>query len=138
MSIHAPDVRDHHDALDEMLPDLPLFEYGKVPGLKDSKGVANPGITPTRYALVSIERIPYDNNSAVRLSRRTLWRVSLRAVGQGNPQNCRSAMALLLALENERLTIDGLSSTPLALESAQDAQPDDGWYSALLRFTYAI
>lgn len=136
-NVHAPNVGDHVDAFREALVELELFDYGSVPGLKDSKGRQNPGKTPAIYALATVERLSHDNGLMARRSRRTMWRASIRAVGKDFPGNCRVAMSRLLELENAQLVIDDLPTTPLVVESAEDATPDDGWYSALIRFTYA-
>lgn len=139
MTVHAPDVAGHvqafHDAVHD---DLPMFEYGQVPGEKDSAGVLVPGVKPTIYGLITVERIGVEPLAMARHSRRTQWRASLRAVGRYTADNCRAALVHIIALENTRLTVDGHTSTPLHIESTEDARPDAGEYSSLVRITYAL
>lgn len=137
MSTNAADARLHVDVL-EAATGLTMFEYGKVPGEKDPAGVTNPGTAPTRYGLVQVERIGRPAATMNARTRKTSWRASLRAVGKYTPDNCRSAMALLLALENQRLVIDGHISTPVYVEDTEDARPDGNAFSALIRFTYTL
>lgn len=139
MTVHAPDARAHLDALRDAIPlSLSMYDYGAVPGMKNSSGTTNPGTTPTTYGLWQIERTTLDNGLMARHSRRTGWRLSLRAVGKTTANNCRIALGHLLALENAVLTIDGHETTPLHIESVDDAAPDDGYYSALVRIAYTL
>lgn len=139
VTVHAPDARTHLEALrDAIPPSLPMYDYGAVPGMKNSSGTTNPGAAPNIYGLWQIERTTLDNGLMIRHSRRTGWRLSLRAVGKTTANNCRIALGHLLALENAALVIDDHETTPLRIESADDAAPDDGWYSALVRITYTL
>lgn len=138
MTIHAPNIADHYAALTAALAPLPVYEYGRVPGMKRDDGHgSNPGQTPASYGLLQVERVYLESATAARLSRRTSWRASLRAVGK-SPADCKAALSALGAVENARLTIDARTSTPVAHESSEAPAPDDGWHSALVRFTYSL
>ena len=137
MTANAADVRIHLPAL-QAATGLTLYEYGKVPGEKDPAGLANPGTAPPTYGLIQVERIGRASPTMNRRTRKTSWRASLRAVGKTHPNNCRVAMNQLLTLENQRLVIDGHTSTPVFLENAEDSRPDGNAFSALIRFTYTL
>lgn len=134
--IHAPNLAGHHAALVSAIS-VPMYEYGRVPGLKRPDGGANPGTTPAAYGLLQVERVGMPNLPAARLTRRTSWRASLRAVGK-TPHDCRTALSAIAALENARLTVAGLVSTPVQHEDTEAPMPDDGAFSALIRLTYSL
>lgn len=138
MSVRGADVRDHREALARAVPSLALFEYGQVPGLLDPDGERNPGEVPPKYGLVQVERVTNPSRKTTGRTVRTRWRATLRAVGRHFPDNALAALAELQSLENQRLEIAGHTTTPLAVESTEDAEPDDGFYSALIRITYAL
>lgn len=115
-----------------------MYEYGAVPGLKNSSGTSNPGTAPVIYGLIQVERIGVTPGAMDRHSRRTSWRASLRAAGKTSANNGRIALSHLLALENAQLVVDDHESTPLHIESSEDVAPDDGYYSALVRITYTL
>ena len=138
MSVNAADVRKHLPVL-QAATGLVLFELGKVPGEKDpTTGVAVPGVAPATYGLIQVERVGRAAVTMNRRARKTSWRVSLRAVGKSTPHNCRAALNQLLALENQRLVIDGHTSTPVHVEDSEDSQPDGNAFSALIRFSYTL
>jgi hypothetical protein len=66
-----------------------------------------------------------------------LYRITERAVAKilKNAQNLRSRSD---ALEGAVLTIDGLTTTPIEFESADVIGPDDGYYSGLRTWSYAL
>lgn len=136
---HAPDNRRHVAALCDLVDTtLPMYEYGQVPGLKNSTGTVNPGSAPIIYGLIQVERIGVQPLTMDRRSRRSSWRASLRAAGKSTADNGRAALAHLLDLEDAQLVVDGHESTPLHVESSEDVEPDNGYYSALVRFTYTL
>ena len=133
------DVDAHVDALSDLIdPTLPMYDFGQVPGLKNSAGGLNPGSTPRIYGLIQVERIGITPAAMDRRSRHSSWRASLRAVGKDTAANGRIALRHLLALEDALLDVGGVVSTPLHIESSEDVEPDNGWYSALVRITYTL
>ncbi|WP_394289505.1 hypothetical protein [Microbacterium sp.] len=126
-------------AIKALLPDLPIYDYGRVPGMKNAAGTTNPGATPDVYGLLSIERryIPQEGTRIGR-TQRLGYRVALRIVA-------RSASECRVAAKRSSDTIDGTSlslvgrkSTPLHHETSTPPEIDDGWYSALHQWTYAL
>ena len=66
-----------------------------------------------------------------RLTVRSVAQMSTNAV-QDDLEKCRAA------LEFQRITVDGRSSTPIQFETEDPAEPDGTWFSGLLVFTYTI
>lgn len=65
------------------------------------------------------------------------WRIGTRGVAQ-TVTNARLMLAKTAeALEEVRLTVDGIATTPIKFESAEVVGPDDGWYSGLVLWTYS-
>lgn len=66
-----------------------------------------------------------------------LYRITARQVARlyPNAQNLRAKSA---ALEGAVLTIGALTTTPIEFESADPIAEDDGWYSGLQTWTYAL
>lgn len=125
---HAVAIKE---ALDGILWDWSAYDFDDVPG---SNG--NPGKLPGIYVAFSIERRP---NPLVRTPGRAGsagWRVALRSVGR-TVDECRWAQnRVALALNEERLLVDGDYTSRLQFESGQAADRDEGRYSALDIYTY--
>ena len=67
------------------------------------------------------------------------YRLTVRAVSQttissvrGDLEKCRAA------LEFKRLDVGGFTTTPIQFETEDPAASDEGWFSGLLVFTFAI
>lgn len=110
-----------------------IYDYGKVPGAD-----GNPGVLPRIYALISLERRFAPGNKAVATTNRSGWRVSVRYVGHTVAEARWAGAQITAALDQQRFTINGLTSTPLIHESTAAVAPDDGLYSGLVGFTYAL
>jgi hypothetical protein len=69
---------------------------------------------------------------------RTGWRVGTRFVAQrqGNAEHLKTLVTA--ALEEVRLTVSDQQTTPIKFESAEVIGPDDGWFSGLTLWTYAL
>lgn len=110
-----------------------VYEYGNVPGLDD-----NDGIQPAIYVLIQVARRKVPSLHSTREASRSGWRVSARAVGT-TVNECRWATSrIALALDSQRVTIDGRTSTRLQHETSDDAAPQGDRFEALTRFTYAL
>ena len=112
-----------------------VYDYGTVPGTD-----GNSGTMPARYLLLTVER---RTQPQVRASARTsvsAWRATVRGVGRWLPENARTALAeAAAALNEQRLTIGGQTSTPVQFESGQAPEPDGPeHYSGLDLYTYAL
>jgi hypothetical protein len=137
------DERDHAAVLTALIdaamgpdPDTTksrVFTYGKVPGAD-----GNPGTLPRIYALISIERRFTPANKAVAMTTRSGWRVSVRYVGKTVLEAQWANAKIAAALDQQYITVNGLTSTPLIHESTSAVAPDDGLYSGLVGFTYAL
>lgn len=134
------DSRPHAKVVRTLLTDAAdwtAYDYGKVPG---SDG--NPGTLPPIYALVSVER---RFNSNLRMSAqagRIGWRLAVRVVGR-TPDEARWALMTVAGVLNESrlalLTSTGpRHTTPIQFESEQSPEKDDGRYSALSIWVYAL
>jgi hypothetical protein len=142
-SAPAIDARKHvaaaRAAVTAQLDEWEAYEYDDVPGgehTADETLRAEP--LPAIYALVSVERRYVPPIRAGARSGRSGWRLSVRAVGT-TADECRWALwQATTALDEAVLTIDGHQSSRLQHESSTDALPDEGRYSALSMFTYAL
>lgn len=131
------DTRPHAEAIKAAItatvgPDR-VYEYGDVPGAD-----GNEGTLPLIYVLVTVERRVGALKRAGAFAPSSGWRVTTRAVGR-TVSECRWALAkIALALDEQRLTIGGETTTPLQYESGQAPESDDGRFSALDIYTYVI
>lgn len=135
MTAPALDTRDHVAALTAALahPELPVFEYGEVPGLN-----GNPGSTPDQYVLLQVERRTVPNVRMVGLASRTGWRITVRPVAP-DATRCRWALNhVSTRLEGCTLSVGGFDSIPLQHETTDSVTPDEGLFSAVARWTYSL
>lgn len=126
-------------AIKALIPGLEVYDYGRVPGLKNVSGQLNPGHAPTRYVLLSIERrfVPQEGTRAGR-TQRIGYRAALRICAK-TPSECRAAAKTVsTALDGAALTVAGAKSTPLHHDSSASPEADDGYYAALHQWTYAL
>jgi len=134
------DERTHFAALKTLLS-TPLnghvYEYGSVPGDQNNPVAAErTKPMPPIFALLSVERRYVESPRAV--ASRSGWRITVRAVGT-TPAEARWALLRATdALEGRRLSIGGQTSTPVAHESSQAIELDDGRFSGLQVMTYAL
>lgn len=129
------DASAHWDAIKALLTASPLgdhaYDFGKVPGAD-----GNSGTLPTTYVLLTVERryaAPNNGRSAV-----TGWRVSCRFVGTTSPNARAVGNWVTAALNEARVTVGGVQSTPITHESTNSVEPDDGMYSGLSQWIYAL
>ncbi|WP_166390308.1 hypothetical protein [Nocardioides ochotonae] len=93
---------------------------------------------PRKYVVCSVSRRPSGARRATSHASRSAWRITTRAVGMDVPE-CRWVEARVSrALEGARIGVGGLASTAIAFEGATDPEPDDGRYSSLTTWTYAV
>ncbi|HKY58305.1 MAG TPA: hypothetical protein VJL80_09730 [Aeromicrobium sp.] len=144
MTSTAPvtDERIHRDVLEPLLRaalgvepvtgDQRLYDYGEVPGAD-----GNDGVLPSVYVLLTVERRYVGPRRAGRAGR-SGWRITARYVGR-NVDEARWALDKVTdAIDEARLTIGGYVSTPVTHESSTAIEPDDGRFSGLTVWTYAL
>lgn len=132
---------DVWNAAKALLAETPLdsdvYDYGKVSGEP-----GNGSKLPNAFALLSVERryvLPNrQGGTAV-----TGWRVSVRFVGTTAANARRIGGWVRDAFEStpgrgKRLTVLGVESTPVTHESTTAVEPDDGRYSGLSQWTFAL
>lgn len=110
-----------------------VYDYGKVPGAD-----GNEGTLPNIYGLLTVERRPIAYLRRAASTGRTGWRVTVRVVGR-TPDEARWGLKQVSdGLNEQTLTIDGLSTTRIQSETEQAPAPDDGRQSALSSWTYCL
>lgn len=107
------------------------LDYDEVPGA-NGKG----GTLPHIYVVVSVERRAGAPLRGTATTGRTGWRISARCVGRTVDEALWAMFKVATALNEVRLTIDGLPTTPVQFEADQTPEWDSGRYSALARYTY--
>lgn len=130
------DERQHIAALSTLMtatlgPDR-VYDFGMVPGAD-----GNPGDLPPIFALLALERRYVQPNRAGR-SGVTGWRLSVRYVGRSVAEARWAQMQVAAALNEVTLTIAGVTSTPVTHESTTAIALDDGRFSGLSSWTYAL
>lgn len=103
------------------------YEYGQVP---------KP--FPKRYTEVTVSRRFGGNPRATSRSSVDGWRVTTREIGKDYAANARAERAAAhTALEDQRLTVDGVETSPIHFETAEAIAPDElPYYSGLTSWTY--
>lgn len=127
----ALDERQHAAALTAALKATlgseHVYEYGAITG---------PG--PNIYLLLSVERRYMPAAHSPRRHTKTAWRVTVRAVGT-TVNECRwASLRVSQALDGRRLTVDGLSSTPVQHEATNAPEFDDNRAHSLSLWTYTL
>lgn len=109
------------------------YDFGEVPG-EDG----NPGTIPRIFVLLQVERRYMQNTRGVREATRSGWRVSIRYVGATSNEAKWAGKQVSTAMEAARLDVEGFESTPVEHESTEAVRPDDGMFSGLSAWTYAL
>lgn len=126
-------------AIKALVPGLPIYDYGRVPGLMNVAGQVNPGSAPDVYGLLSIERRPVpQEGTRVGRTQRLGYRASLRIAARSASVVRVQVKDASNALDGTTLTVGGVKSTPLHHDSSTAPDPDDGYYAALHQWTYAL
>jgi hypothetical protein len=98
-----------------------------------------PATRPANYIEVTVSRRFGGEQRSVASSTRGGWRVTTRSVSSVSVSNARkNAETVRAALESARLTVSSKKSTPVQFETADPIEPDDGWWSGLTAWTYAL
>lgn len=91
---------------------------------------------PTAYAELTLSR---RFGTATRLpgrQSRTGWRITTRAVAKGVTNARLVHEKTRQALEDARLDIGGVLTSPIQFETEEPVGDDDGWFSGLISWTY--
>lgn len=110
-----------------------VYDYGTVPGFDGNSDKA-----PDNYILITVER---RFGAPVRLTTQaglSGWRITARSVGRSVHNTRLSMFQVATALNENRLPIDGRTTTPIQFESEQPPELDSGRFSGLSVYTYAI
>lgn len=109
------------------------YDLGKVPGMD-----GNTGTIPAYFTQVTVSRRFGGNFRGDASPNTILYRATTRAVAKSanDARNIRRLAAL--ALENVALTVTGATTTPIAFETEDPIGVDDGWFSGLTLWTWAI
>lgn len=112
------------------LSEWPAFSYGAVPGVE-----GNEGTEPVKYLLVDVQRMAV---AAPVSPLRTGWRVMVLAADT-SPANVRLALDRVAAVvESRRVTLGGVSSTPIMHESTDGPERDGARFSGSSSWTYVM
>lgn len=94
---------------------------------------------PSKYVEVTVTRRYGGTRRASASTATGGWRITTRVVDQTSIANARlTANTARTALEFYRLSIGGKTSTPVQFETAEVIGPDDGWWSGMTAYTYAL
>lgn len=98
-----------------------------------------PSPRPKEYVDVNVSRIFGGTPRVSSQKYLTGYRVTVRSVSQVSAANARVALETCrAALEYARLVVNGQTSTPVQFETEDPAEPDDGWFTGLMAFTFTI
>lgn len=140
-SAPVTDERIHRDVIEPLLRAAlgteaggaqRVYDYGEVPGAD-----GNPGKLPNIFALPTLER-RYVAPRRGGLAGRSGWRLAVRYVGRTVDEARWAQNRITLAIDERRLTIGDFTSSPVTHESTTDIAPDDGRYSGLTVWVYAL
>lgn len=108
------------------------YDYATVPGTN-----GNAGTVPASYVIVAVERRYNPNLRMTAQAGMTGWRVSVRSVATTVNNAGLLMAAVSTALNEQRIEVDGASTTPIQFESDQTPEYDTGKYAGLSLWTYA-
>lgn len=98
-----------------------------------------PADKPSKYVEVSVTRRAGGNLRSAAVTATGGWRITTRVVDQVSVANARlTANTVRTAIEFYYLSIGGKTSTPVQFETSDPIAPDDGWWSGLTAWTYAL
>ena len=109
-----------------------VYEYDEVPGSNHRAGTE-----PEQYLVVSVERRFNSQLRSVARTGRTGWRVAVRSTAKNIEDVERGLAQASAALNEQRLTVDAGTTTPVQFEAAEAASWDEPRYTAVATYTYA-
>lgn len=115
-------------ALDAALAPRKAYDLDKVPSPR-----------PPQYVEITLSRMFGGEQRACGGIATVGYRLTVRAVSQSTVSSVRTDLEKCrAALEFNRLTVGGKTSTPIQFETEDPAGYDDGWFSGLLTFTFVL
>jgi len=132
----ALDASAHWSAIKALLADTvgdDVYDYGKVPGAD-----GNPGTLPTAFVMLSVDRRFIPSGWLSGRTSATGWRVFCHHVGNTAPNARTVGNWVTAALNEARITVDGIASTPITHETTDPVAVDDGMFSGQSTWTYAL
>ena len=100
---------------------------------------AVPTTPPAKYVEVTVSRRFGGTRRSSGNTATGGWRITTRVIDQNSITNARlTANTVRTALEFVRLSIGTKTSTPVQFETAEVIGPDDGWWSGMTAYTYAL
>jgi hypothetical protein len=112
-----------------------LAALGAIPYDYDDLAKVSP--KPTNYTEVTVTRRFGGEQRASGERDGRLYRATARQVSQ-TVSNARNLRAKSAGLEGLMLTVAGSMTTPIEFETADVIAPDDGWFSGLETWTFAL
>jgi hypothetical protein len=98
-----------------------------------------PAIPPNEYVAVDVLRRAGSPLRATGTPSVGGWRILARFVSATSKTNARKTrQTVTQAVEGVRFTVAGKTTTPTEFETSDDVAPDDGWWSGLTAWTYAL
>lgn len=136
-SAPAVDLRAHRAVIEALLKTAlnsdHVYAYGKVPGHD-----GNAGTEPAIYALLGFEGRPTDPRRAG-LSGQSAWRAIVTVAGRTVAELEWALWQVAVGLDEQRVTVDGHTSTRLQGEVPATAPVKDGArFFARAEFTYVL
>ena len=112
---------------EQLTGDTNAFEPDEVPSPR-----------PAEHVVVTVARRSGGSPRAGRYAT-TGWSAYVMAASQTAAQNARASLQESReALEGVVVTVDGEQSTPIRFDSARAVGPDDGWFSGVNVYTFAL
>lgn len=103
------------------------YETGKVPEPR-----------PNEFVVVTIARRSGGSPRSGRYVT-TGWAVYVQAASFSSESNARNSLRIVgAAIESKPLTVAGEQSTPVRFSNARPVAPDDGWFSGVNTYEFAI
>jgi len=109
-----------------------VYDFGSVPGQDQ-----NEGTVPDLFVALQIERRFVTNPRMISVPSRSGWRVSTICVARTVNNTRLAVLAVANALDGQRLTVGGITSTPIYLETPSPIIPDDGMFSTQPTWAYS-
>lgn len=125
-------------ALKAALNSVHAYDYDEVPGsAQNANAEERRKPLPNIFAVISVELIPSSNQRLTGQSAVRRWIVSVRSLGR-TIDEARWAMAKTTsALYEKRLTVEGVTTSPIQSQPGQAPEWDDGRFVGLMVFTYS-
>ena len=97
-----------------------------------------PATRPGEYAVVTVVRRGGGSARAGRHGTKG-WSVYIMAASRSSETNARNTLQRAGdAIESAVLSVAGVESTPIRFDNARAVAPDDGWFTGVKTYTFAL